>query len=55
MSCRHESSRREFTPVVYRGENFTPVRNLTTVSCKREMTARFGVKSVSRLGRVAHA
>ena len=30
----------------YWGENFTPVRNLAAVSCKREMTSRFGVKSV---------
>ena len=30
----------------YRGENFTPARNLAAVSCKREMTTRFGVKSV---------
>ena len=29
-----------------RGENFTPVRNLATVLCKRETTTRFGVKSV---------
>ena len=28
------------------GENITPVRNLTTVSCKCETTIRFGVKSV---------
>ena len=32
----------------HRGQNFTPVRNLATVSCKREMTTRFGVKSVCR-------
>ena len=32
--------------LLYQGENFTPVRNLATVSCKREMTNRFGVKSV---------
>ena len=32
--------------LLYRGENFTPVRNLATVSCKRE--TRFGVKSVCR-------
>ena len=32
----------------HRGENFTPVRNLTTVSCKRETTTHFGVKSVCR-------
>ena len=31
---------------LYRGENFTPVRNLAAVSCKRETTTRFGVKSV---------
>ena len=33
------------TRFLYRGENFTPVRNLATVSCKRETTTRFGVKS----------
>ena len=32
--------------LLYRGENFTRVRNLATVSCKRE--TRFGVKSVCR-------
>ena len=32
--------------LLYRGENFTPVRNLATVSCKRE--THFGVKSVCR-------
>ena len=26
----------------YRGENFTPVRNLATVSCKRETSTRVG-------------
>ena len=31
---------------LYRGENFTPLRNLAAVSCKRETTTRFGVKSV---------
>ena len=30
----------------HRGENFTPVRNLATVSCKHETATRFGVKSV---------
>ena len=30
----------------HRGENFTPVRDFATVSCKRETTTRFGVKSV---------
>ena len=34
--------------LLYRCENFTPVRNLATVSCKRETTTRFGVKSVCR-------
>ena len=34
--------------LLYRGENFTPVRNLATVSCKRETTTRLGVKSVCR-------
>ena len=33
---------------LYQGENFTSVRNLATVSCKRETTTRFGVKSVCR-------
>ena len=38
------------------GENFTPVRNLAAVSCKRETTTRFGVNpSAGRLERVAHA
>ena len=32
----------------HRGENFAPVRNLATVSCKRETTTHFGVKSVCR-------
>ena len=32
----------------HRGENFTPVRNLATVSCKRETTTHFGVKLVCR-------
>ena len=31
---------------LYRGENFTPVRNLAAVSCKRETTTRLGMKSV---------
>ena len=34
------------TRLLYRGENFTPVRNLATVSCKRETITSFGVKSV---------
>ena len=34
--------------LLYQGENFTPVRNLAAVSCKRETTTRFGVKSVYR-------
>ena len=45
--------------LLYRSENFTPVRNFATVPCKREPTTRFGVKSVFRfaggLERVAHA
>ena len=41
--------------LLYWGENFTPVRNLATVSCKRETTTRFGVKSASRLEQEAHA
>ena len=32
----------------HRAENFTPVRNLATVSCKRETITHFGVKSVCR-------
>ena len=28
----------------YRGENFTPVRNLAKVSCERDTTSHFGVK-----------
>ena len=32
----------------HQGENFTPVRNLATVSCKHETTTRVGVKSVCR-------
>ena len=41
---------------LYRGENFTAVRNPATVSCKRETTTSFGVKSVCfGLERVAHA
>ena len=34
---------------LYRGENFTPVRNLAAVSCKRETTTRFGVTEISLL------
>ena len=34
--------------LLYRGENFTPLRNFAKVSCQREMTTRFGVKSVCR-------
>ena len=34
--------------LLYQGENFTSVRNLPTVSCKRESTTRFGFKSVCR-------
>ena len=49
MSCRRESPRGEFTPVLVPGRelNFTPVRNLAAVSCKRQTT--------TRLERVAHA
>ena len=32
----------------HRGENSTPVQDFATVSCKRETTTRFGVKSVCR-------
>ena len=34
--------------LLYQGENFTPVRNLAMVSCKRKTTTRFGEKSVCR-------
>ena len=33
--------------LLYRGENFIPVRKLATVSCKRRTTTRLGMKSVS--------
>ena len=55
MPCRREPPWREFTPVLVPRRDFTPVRNLAAVSCKRETTTRFGVKSVCRLERVAHA
>ena len=45
MLCQHKSLRREFR-FLYQGKNFSPVRNLATVSCKRETTTHFGVKSV---------
>ena len=34
--------------LLYLGENFTPVRDFATVSCKRETTTHFGVKSICR-------
>ena len=34
--------------LLYRGENFTPIRNLATVTRKRKTTIRFGVNSVCR-------
>ena len=34
--------------LLYRSENFTPVRNLATVSSKRETNTRFGVNSICR-------
>ena len=37
----------------HRGENFTPVWDFATVSCKRETTTRFGVKSVCRESKMA--
>ena len=37
----------------YWSENFTPVRNFVTVSCKRETTTRF--RSAGGLERLAHA
>ena len=39
--------------LLYWNENFTPVRNFVTVSCKRETTTRF--RSASGLERLAHA
>ena len=40
----------------HRGENFTPVGDFATVSCKREKSIRSGGESVCRrLERVAHA
>ena len=38
----------EFTPVVVPGREFHSGTKFHTVSCKREMTTRFGVKSVCR-------
>ena len=52
MSCwRGVSSPR----LLYRGENFTLVWNLGTVSCKRKTTTRFGGKSVCRWTRTGSA
>ena len=48
VSCWRDSPRREFTPVVEPGRDFTPVRDFATVSCKHETTTCFGVKSVCR-------
>ena len=62
MTLGRLSRRSEFTPALSHGSTFvymissqnvmpalvTPVRNLATVSCKRETTKRFGVKSVYR-------
>ena len=39
--------------LLYWNENFTPVRNFVTVSCKRETTTRF--RSAGGLERLAHA
>ena len=39
--------------LLYCRENFTPVRNFVTVSCKRETTTRF--RSTGGLERLAHA
>ena len=43
--------------LLYRGENFIPVRNFATVSCKPQKTTRFDVKWVCRWpnGHVVHA
>ena len=59
--CLHDTTTKFHSGVssprfLYRGENFTPGRNLATVSCKRVTTTRFGVKSVCRqTERVPHA
>ena len=39
--------------LLYWSENFTPVRNFVTESCKRETTTRF--RSAGGLERLAHA
>ena len=48
--CRAGASHPGVSPprLLYRGEKFTSVRNLVSVSCKRETTTCFGVKSVCR-------
>ena len=57
ISCQRESRHPGVSSarLLYRGENFTLVRNLATVSCKREMTANWLWNwSAGRLERVAH-
>ena len=46
MSRQRQSPRRDM--YLYRGKNFTPVRNLATVSSKRETPTCFGVKLFCR-------
>ena len=47
MSHRSESYRREFTPVSVSGENFIPVQNIATVSCKGGTNTSFGMNLTS--------
>ena len=43
INARVSHSGMSSPPLLYRSKNFTLVRNLATVSCKHETTARFGV------------
>ena len=56
ISCRRESPRREFTPLLSRGEIFTPVRNLQRchLNAKRPLASVWN-RCAGRLERVAHA
>ena len=46
INARVSHSSMSSPPLLYWSKNFTLVRNLAPVSCKRETTAHFGVKSV---------
>ena len=46
MSCKSESPSVSSPWFLYQRENFTAVRNVAAVSCKRETTTRFSMKSV---------